>query len=159
MLLPAWRWPPVTAAMDHAPLPPFPADFYWGTSTSAYQIEGAAAEDGKGVSIWDTFVRRPGVIREGQTGDVACDHYHRHAEDVDLMAGLGVNAYRFSIAWPRIQPDGTGPANPKGLDFYRRLLERLRERGITPWVTLYHWDLPQALQDRGGWPERDTADP
>jgi beta-glucosidase len=136
----------------------FPAGFVWGTATAAYQIEGAVDEDGRGPSIWDTFATVPGAIANGDTGAVACDHYHRYAEDVDLMAGLGVNAYRFSIAWPRIQPDGTGPANPKGLDFYRRLLERLRERGITPWVTLYHWDLPQALQDRGGWPERDTAD-
>jgi len=135
----------------------FPAGFVWGTATAAYQIEGAADEDGRGPSIWDTFCTVPGAIAGGDTGAVACDHYHRYAEDVDLMAGLGVNAYRFSIAWPRIQADGTGPANPKGLDFYRRLVERLLERGITPYVTLYHWDLPQALQDRGGWPERDTA--
>jgi beta-glucosidase len=135
----------------------FPAGFVWGTATAAYQIEGAVDEDGRGPSIWDTFCTVPGAIAGGDTGAVACDHYHRYAEDVDLMAGLGVDAYRFSVAWPRIQADGTGPANPKGLDFYRRLVERLLERGITPYVTLYHWDLPQALQDRGGWPERDTA--
>jgi beta-glucosidase len=135
----------------------FPDGFVWGTATAAYQIEGAVDEDGRGPSIWDKFGTVPGAIAGVATGAVACDHYHRYAEDVDLMAGLGVNAYRFSIAWPRIQPDGTGPANPKGIDFYRRLVERLHERGITPYVTLYHWDLPQALQDRGGWPERDTA--
>jgi beta-glucosidase len=135
----------------------FPVGFVWGTATAAYQIEGAVDEDGRGPSIWDTFVAEPGRIANGDTGAVACDHYHRYAEDVDLMAALGVSAYRFSIAWPRIQPDGAGAANPKGLDFYRRLIERLRDRGITPYVTLYHWDLPQALQDTGGWPARDTA--
>ncbi|NUP47426.1 MAG: beta-glucosidase [Catenulispora sp.] len=145
------------AVTDHSPLPPFPAGFHWGTSTSAYQIEGAAAEDGKGLSIWDTFVRRPGMVREGQTGDVACDHYHRYAEDIDLMAGLGADAYRFSIAWTRIQPDGSGPANPAGLAFYDRLVDALLEKGITPFPTLFHWDLPQALEDRDGWLARDTA--
>jgi beta-glucosidase len=141
----------------HAPLPSFPASFYWGTSTSAYQIEGAPAEDGKGVSIWDTFVRRPDAVRDGQTGDVACDHYHRVGEDVALMADLGVNAYRFSIAWTRVQPDGSGPANPAGLAYYERLVDALLEKGITPFPTLFHWDLPQALEDRDGWLARDTA--
>ncbi len=135
----------------------FPPAFVWGTATAAYQIEGAAHEDGKGPSIWDTFSRQPGAIADGQTGDVADDHYHRFGDDVDLMADLGVDAYRFSIAWPRIQPDGTGPGNRAGLRFYRNLAEKLLERGITPWATLYHWDLPQALEDRGGWLDRDTA--
>ncbi len=131
----------------------FPDGFVWGTATAAYQVEGAVDEDGRGVSIWDTFVTVPGAIAGGDTGAVACDHYHRYAEDVDLMAGLGVNAYRFSIAWPRIQPDGTGAANPKGLDFYRRLIERLRERGITPYVTLYHVVLPEGVPVTSvGWP-------
>ncbi len=135
----------------------FPSAFVWGTATAAYQIEGAAAEDGKGPSIWDTLTRRPGAIADGQNGDVADDHYHRFGEDVALMADLGVNAYRFSIAWPRIQPDGTGPGNRAGLGFYRSLAEKLLEHGITPWATLYHWDLPQALEERGGWLDRDTA--
>ena len=143
--------------IDNAPLPPFPASFYWGTSTSAYQIEGAPAEGGKGESVWDTFVRRPGAVRDGQTGDVACDHYHRSAEDIALMAGLGVNAYRFSVAWTRIQPDGSGPANAAGLAYYERLVDALLEKGITPFPTLFHWDLPQALEDRDGWLNRDTA--
>ncbi|WP_026400881.1 glycoside hydrolase family 1 protein [Actinomadura rifamycini] len=134
-----------------------PDGWLWGTATAAYQIEGAVAEDGRGPSIWDTFAAEPGRVRNGDTGDVACDHYHRWPEDVALMAGLGVDAYRFSVAWPRIQPDGRGPANPKGLDFYDRLVDALAERGIAPVVTLYHWDLPQALQDRGGWMDRDTA--
>jgi beta-glucosidase len=144
-------------APDHAPFPPFPSSFHWGTSTSAYQIEGAPAEDGKGVSIWDTFVRQPGAVRDGQTGDVACDHYHRGAEDIALMADLGVNAYRFSVAWTRVQPDGEGAANPAGLAYYDRLVDALLEKGITPFPTLFHWDLPQALEDRGGWLARDTA--
>jgi beta-glucosidase len=135
----------------------FPDGFVWGAATAAYQVEGAVDEDGRGPSIWDTFVTRPGVIAGGDTGAVACDHYHRYPEDIDLMAGLGLGAYRFSIAWPRIQPDGVGAVNQKGLDHYRRVVDRLLERGIVPYVTLYHWDLPQALQDRGGWPERDTA--
>jgi beta-glucosidase len=135
----------------------FPTGFVWGTATAAYQVEGAVDEDGRGRSIWDTFCAVPGAIAGGDTGAVACDHYHRWAEDVELMAGLGMGAYRFSVAWPRIQADGTGAPNQKGLDHYRRLVERLLERGIVPYVTLYHWDLPQALQDRGGWPARDTA--
>ena len=132
-------------------------DFVWGAATAAYQIEGAVAEDGRAPSIWDTFCRVPGAIDNGDTGDVACDHYHRWPEDVALMRELGVEAYRFSIAWPRVLPDGTGAVNPAGLDFYDRLVDALLEAGIRPFVTLYHWDLPQVLQDRGGWPARDTA--
>jgi beta-glucosidase len=135
----------------------FPADFAWGTATASYQIEGSPDADGKGPSIWDTFTRVPGAITDGQTGDLADDHYRRFREDVAIMADLGVNSYRFSVAWPRIQADGTGPANHAGLDFYRRLSEALLERDITPYATLYHWDLPQALEDRGGWLERETA--
>ncbi|MET8360640.1 GH1 family beta-glucosidase [Micromonospora sp. NPDC005171] len=135
----------------------FPDDFGWGAATSAYQIEGAAKEDGRGESVWDTFSRVPGRTRNGDTGDVAIDHYHRYAEDLDLMRDLGLRSYRFSISWPRIQPDGTGTPNQRGLDFYRRLLDGLHERGITPMATLFHWDLPQALQDAGGWESRDTA--
>ncbi|MEU8799367.1 GH1 family beta-glucosidase [Spirillospora sp. NPDC048819] len=138
-------------------LPRFPEGFLWGTATAAYQIEGAVKEDGRGASIWDAFCAEPGRIRNGDTGDVACDHYHRWPEDVALMAGLGVDAYRFSVAWPRIQPEGRGPANAAGLDFYDRLVDALAERQITPALTLYHWDLPQALQDGGGWLNRDTA--
>jgi beta-glucosidase len=136
----------------------FPADFAWGTATAAYQIEGAANEDGKGPSIWDVFAHTPGTIAEGATGDVACDHYHRWRDDLDLMARLSHNAYRFSIAWPRVLPEGRGRLNPAGLDFYDQLVDGLIERGIAPFVTLYHWDLPQALQqERGGWESRDTA--
>ncbi|GHH73170.1 beta-glucosidase [Streptomyces sulfonofaciens] len=136
----------------------FPEGFTWGTATAAYQIEGAAAVDGRTPSIWDTYCRTPGKVRNGDTGDIATDHYHRWREDVDLLAGLGVGAYRFSLSWPRIQPTGRGPAVPKGLDFYRRLADALLEKGIEPVVTLYHWDLPQELEDAGGWPERATAD-
>jgi beta-glucosidase len=135
----------------------FPDGFLWGVATSAYQIEGAVAADGKGPSIWDTFTHEPGRIANGDTGDVAADHYHRVEADLDLMGELDVRAYRFSIAWPRVQPDGKGAFNTKGLDFYRRLLEGLAARGIDPMVTLYHWDLPQALDDDGGWLARDTA--
>ncbi len=135
----------------------FPDGFVWGTATAAYQIEGAATEGGRGRSIWDTFSATPGAVHNGHTGAVACDHYHRYAADVALMAELDMAAYRFSIAWPRIQPDGVGPANPAGLDFYDRLVDELAGHGITPIVTLYHWDLPQTLQDRGGWTDRDTA--
>ncbi|MGI5273933.1 GH1 family beta-glucosidase [Nonomuraea sp. CA-218870] len=131
--------------------------FLWGTATAAYQIEGAADEDGRGPSVWDTFSREPGRTRDGHTGDVACDHYHRWPEDVALLSDLGVNAYRFSLAWPRIQPRGSGPANQKGLDFYDRLVDALLAAGITPVPTLFHWDLPQALEDGGGWLARDTA--
>jgi beta-glucosidase len=136
---------------------PFPDDFVWGAATAAYQIEGAADEDGRGPSIWDTFSRTPGKTLNGDTGDVACDHYHRYPEDVALMRELGLGAYRFSIAWPRIFPSGSGRPNPAGLDFYKRLLDEIGAAGIEPWVTLYHWDLPQTLQDAGGWANRDTA--
>lgn len=137
---------------------PFPKDFLWGVATASYQIEGAVDAGGRGPSIWDTFSHTPGKVENGETGDVACDHYHRYAEDVDLMAELGIKAYRFSMAWPRLFPDGAGQLNRKGLDFYQRLVDRLLERDITPAITLYHWDLPQALQDRGGWANRDTVE-
>jgi beta-glucosidase len=136
----------------------FPDGFAWGTATASYQIEGAVDEDGRSPSIWDTFSHTPGKTRDGDTGDVADDHYHRYEEDVELMAGLGVGWYRFSLAWPRLQPEGHGPLNQAGVDFYSRLVDALLAKGIRPWVTLYHWDLPQVLQDRGGWPERDTAE-
>jgi beta-glucosidase len=135
----------------------FPPGFRFGAATAAYQIEGAVHDDGRRDSIWDTFCRIPGAIANGDTGDVACDHYHRFESDLDLMAELGLESYRFSIAWPRVQPDGSGALNPAGIAFYRRLVEGLLERGIEPIATLYHWDLPQALQDAGGWAERDTA--
>jgi beta-glucosidase len=137
--------------------PGFPPGFLWGVATSAYQVEGAVSEDGRGPSIWDTFSRSPGRVAGGDTGEVATDHYHRWREDVGLMADLGLTAYRFSIAWPRVQPEGRGRPNPAGLAFYSRLVDGLLEHGIEPWVTLYHWDLPQALQDRGGWPAREVA--
>ncbi len=140
-----------------AAIPELSADFRWGVATSAYQIEGAAETDGRTPSIWDTFCRVSGAVVRGEHGDVACDHYHRTAEDLDIIAGLGVDSYRFSLAWPRIQPGGRGPANPRGIAFYDRLVDGLLERGITPWLTLYHWDLPQELEDAGGWPARDTA--
>jgi len=132
-------------------------NFYWGTATAAYQIEGGASEDGRGRSIWDTFSHTPGRTLGGDNGDVACDHYHRSTEDVAMMAKLGVNAYRFSISWPRVQPGGSGQANAKGLAFYDKLVDDLLGHGIEPFVTLYHWDLPQELEDAGGWPVRDTA--
>jgi beta-glucosidase len=135
----------------------FPEGFIWGAATAAYQIEGAATQDGRGPSIWDTFSHTPGRVRGGDTGDVAADHYHRFAEDVDLMAAMNLGAYRFSVAWPRIQPDGRGAINPAGLAFYDQLVDTLLSKGITPAVTLYHWDLPQPLEDAGGWPARDTA--
>ncbi|MGW4374733.1 GH1 family beta-glucosidase [Streptomyces albidoflavus] len=135
-----------------------PADFTWGVATAAYQIEGAVAEDGRAPSIWDTFSHTPGKVAGGDTGDVACDHYHRWPEDLALMKRLGVDSYRLSIAWPRVHPRGDGPVNEAGLAFYDRLVDALLEAGITPNVTLYHWDLPQALQDRGGWPARETAE-
>ena len=135
----------------------FPPGFLWGTATSSYQIEGAWNEDGKGTSIWDTFAHTPGRITNGDTGDVANDHYHRYKEDVALMKDIGATAYRFSISWPRIFPSGTGTPNAKGLDFYNRLVNELVAAGIAPFATLYHWDLPQALQDKGGWQSRDTA--
>ncbi|MGW0480635.1 GH1 family beta-glucosidase [Nonomuraea sp. NPDC003214] len=135
----------------------FPPGFVWGTATAAYQIEGAVAADGRGPSIWDTFCRVPGAVAGGDSGEHACDFYHRWPQDVELMDRLGAGAYRFSLAWPRIMPDGDGRVNQRGLDFYRKLAGTLRERGIEPYVTLYHWDLPQALEDRGGWRARDTA--
>lgn len=136
----------------------FPPDFVWGVATAAYQIEGATDEDGRGDSIWDVYARTPGKVARGETADVACDHYHRWASDLDLIADLGVDAYRFSIAWPRILPEGRGRVEPRGLDFYERLVDGMLERGIRPFATLYHWDLPQALQDLGGWPNRETVD-
>jgi beta-glucosidase len=136
----------------------FPGNFVWGVATSAYQIEGAAQDDGRGDSIWDEFCRQPGAIKDGSSGARACDHYHRVAEDIGLMASLGVNAYRFSLAWPRVQPLGAGRWNEKGFEFYDRLIDGLLERGIAPYLTLYHWDLPQALQEGGGWVSRDTVD-
>ncbi len=135
----------------------FPVDFAWGAATAAYQVEGGAQDDGKGESIWDRFSRMPGAIADGTTGDVACDHYHRWQEDLELVARLNLNAYRFSIAWARVLPEGRGKLNAAGLDFYERLIEGLLARRIVPFITLYHWDLPQALQDRGGWQNRDTA--
>ncbi len=135
----------------------FPDGFLWGAATASYQIEGAVEEDGRGPSIWDTFSHAPGTTANGDTGDVACDHYHRVAEDVALMRELGLDAYRFSVAWPRIHPDGIGAANPLGVAFYDRLVDELLGAGIRPVVTLYHWDLPQALDDRGGWLNRDVA--
>jgi beta-glucosidase len=135
----------------------FPADFAWGVATSAYQVEGAVAAGGRGPSIWDTFTHAGDHIADASTGDEACDHYHRFRDDVAQMAGLGITAYRFSVAWPRVQPGGTGATNPDGIGFYDRLVDELLSRGIAPAATLYHWDLPQALQDGGGWPNRDTA--
>lgn len=153
--------PPATAlaqttrrSMDRSP---FPHDFAWGVATSAYQIEGAVAEDGRGPSVWDLFVKRPGAIYEGQTGDVACDHYHRYKEDVALMKRLGAKAYRFSVSWTRVFPEGTGTQNPKGFDFYHRLLDELGKAGVQPMCTLFQWDFPQALYRRGGWLNRDAA--
>lgn len=136
----------------------FPGDFVWGVASSAYQIEGAAFEDGKGPSIWDRFCRQPGKVFAGQNADLACDHYRRYPEDVALMRGLGVHAYRLSVSWPRVLPGGTGAVNAKGLDFYDRLIDSLCGAGIAPYVTLFHWDLPQALHERGGWLNRDSAD-
>ena len=134
-----------------------PTSFRWGLATSAYQIEGAVAEDGRTASIWDTYCRVPGAVHNAENGDVACDHYHRMPEDVALIHALGVDTYRFSVAWPRVQPGGRGPVNKAGIAFYDRLVDELLGRGIDPWVTLYHWDLPQELEDAGGWPARDTA--
>jgi beta-glucosidase len=136
----------------------FPEDFIWGVATSSFQIEGAAQEDGKGESIWDRFCRQPGAIADHSNGDVACDHYHRLDSDLDLIASLGVNAYRFSVSWPRVQPTGSGAWNEAGLAFYERLVDGLLARGIQPHLTLNHWDLPQALQDQGGWNARETVD-
>jgi beta-glucosidase len=143
--------------MTDSPMPAFPERFAWGVATAAYQIEGAVAEDGRGPSIWDTFCQQPGAVRDGHTGDVATDHYHRWPEDIALMQELGLTHYRFSVAWPRVQPTGSGAVNKVGLDFYERLTDALLAAGITPVPTLYHWDLPQPLQDAGGWLSRDTA--
>jgi beta-glucosidase len=135
----------------------FPKEFLFGASTSAYQIEGAVEEDGRAPSIWDAFSHAPGKVAGGATGDAACDHYHRYREDIALLRAARLDAYRFSIAWPRVSPEGRGAPNSRGLDFYERLVDELLESGIEPWPCLYHWDLPQALEDRGGWPNRDTA--
>jgi beta-glucosidase len=146
----------VGAADDPKPAQ-YPPGFLWGAATAAYQVEGAAREDGRGESIWDRFARTPGKVLNGDTGDVACDSYHRYPEDIALLRQLNLKSYRFSIAWPRIQADGRGAANPKGLDYYKRLVDATLAAGIRPLATLYHWDLPQALEDTGGWPNRDTA--
>ena len=134
-----------------------PAGFRWGAATSSYQIEGAVDEDGRTPSIWDTFAAVPGRVANGDDGSVTIDHYHRWSDDIELMAELGLDAYRFSVAWPRVQPDGNGDGNAPGIAFYDRLVDGLLERGITPWATLYHWDLPEVLEQAGGWPVRDTA--
>ncbi len=146
-----------SAQFESASEIPFPRNFFWGTATAAYQIEGAWNEDGKSESIWDRFAHTPGKIKSADTGDVACDSYHRWREDVALMRAMNLNSYRFSIAWPRIQKNGTGAANSKGIDYYSRLVDALLDARIRPFVTLFHWDLPQALEDAGGWPNRDTA--
>ncbi len=137
----------------------FPSDFLWGAATAAYQVEGAAAEDGRGPSVWDAFVRRPGAVREDHTGAIACDQYHHYPEDIRLLQWIGLKAYRFSVAWPRVQPAGRGAINARGLDYYDRLTDALLAAGIQPWCTLFHWDLPQALQDEfGGWRDRRTVE-
>src|SRR5205823_407146 len=137
----------------------FPRDFVWGAATASYQIEGAANEDGRGESVWDRFCATPGKVRNGDTGAIACDFYHRYRDDIALMRELGLDAFRFSIAWPRILPKGHGRVNAKGLDFYDRLVDELLANGISPFVTLFHWDTPQALEDAGGWPSRDILEP
>ena len=134
------------------------SDFLWGVATSSFQIEGATNEDGRGPSIWDTFCKVPGKVANGDTGDIACDHYHRYIEDLDLMKWMGVRAYRFSVAWPRVIPNGVGKLNELGLDFYDRLIDSLLKREIAPWLTMYHWDLPEALQLRGGWNNREIVE-
>jgi beta-glucosidase len=136
----------------------FPKDFVWGAATASYQVEGAAAEDGKGPSVWDTFCKKKGAVFEGHTGDEACDHYHRYKEDIALAKRLGISSYRFSVSWPRVLPAGTGAPNEKGLDFYKRLLDEMGQAGIEPMCTVFHWDYPQALYDKGGWLKRDSAD-
>ena len=147
-----------TSPHNESPPRSFPPGFLWGTATASYQIEGAVDVDGRGPSIWDTYSHRSGEVWNGDTGDIACDHYHRMDEDLDLMKELGVGSYRFSVAWPRVQPDGKGPANQPGLDFYRRLVDGLLSRNIEPTLTLYHWDLPQPIEDEGGWCVRDTTE-
>ena len=154
-----------TPRMVHAQVVPelssaqqkFPDGFLWGSATASYQVEGAVHDDGRGTSIWDRFSHTPGKTHNGDTGDVADDHYHRYKEDIGLMSDLGLRTYRFSIAWPRIFPEGTGVRNPKGFDYYDRMLDVLLEAKIAPYCTLYHWDLPQTLEDKGGWQNRDTA--
>lgn len=146
------------AGLSASALAALPDGFRWGLATAAYQIEGAAAGGGRGVSIWDTFSHTPGLTLHGDNGDIACDHFHRFDSDLDLLAQLGVRHYRLSVSWSRLQPSGRGPLNPEAVEFYRRLLIGLRERGIEPLVTLYHWDLPQSLEDEGGWPARTTAE-
>ena len=146
----------ITATTDALATRSFPADFLFGAATAAYQIEGASHEDGRTDSIWDAFSRVPGAVINADNGDVACDHYHRYRDDVALMKQLGLQTYRFSTSWARVRPDG-GPVNPKGVDFYSRLVDELLGAGIKPWLTLYHWDLPQALEEQGGWANRDTA--
>ena len=136
----------------------FPRDFAWGVASASYQIEGSPTADGKGPSVWDMFCRKPGAIWGGQTGDTACDGYRRWREDVRLMKELGIRAYRFSVSWPRVLSEGTGTVNRKGLDFYRALVDALRDAGIEPWVTLFHWDYPLALYHRGGWLNADSPD-
>jgi beta-glucosidase len=161
---PASATPPVAAGAGGAASPvvggesPFPADFAWGVATAAYQIEGAVTEDGRGPSVWDTFSKKPGATFEGQSGEVACDHYHRYREDITLLRELGARHYRLSVSWTRVLPAGRGAVNEKGLDFYERLVDELLRAGITPFVTLFHWDYPQALFDEGGWLARDSAD-
>jgi beta-glucosidase len=145
---------PATTTSPHH----FPEGFLWGSATAAYQVEGAVNEDGRGPSIWDVFSHLPGKTNKGDTGDVADDHYHRYKEDIQLMKDLGLKTYRFSIAWPRVFPQGTGTPNPKGLDFYNRMLDELLAANIQPFCTLYHWDLPQTLEDKGGWQSRETAE-
>ncbi|HET7127725.1 MAG TPA: GH1 family beta-glucosidase, partial [Gaiellaceae bacterium] len=144
--------------MPNLPLSAFPADFVWGTATAAFQIEGAVTEDGRGESVWDRFCATPGKVRNGDNGAIACDFYHRYRDDIALMRELGIDAFRLSIAWPRIIPGGRGPVNEKGLDFYDRLIDELLGNGITPYVTLFHWDTPQPIEDEGGWPVRSTVD-
>ncbi|MGZ8716132.1 MAG: GH1 family beta-glucosidase [Gaiellaceae bacterium] len=144
--------------MSNQPARAFPADFVWGAATAAYQIEGAVAEDGRGESVWDRFSATPGKVRNGDSGEVACDFYHRYPEDIALMRELGLDAFRFSVSWVRVVPDGRGPVNEAGLDFYDRLVDELLANGIKPFVTLFHWDTPQALEDNGGWTERATAE-
>src|SRR5690348_12407631 len=141
-----------------AHLPDRSSRLSWGVASASYQIEGATTEDGRGVSIWDTFAARPGAVVDGSDGAVACDSYHRLDEDIALVAGLGVDHYRFSIAWPRVQPTGSGPVEPRGLTYYERLVDALLEHDVNPMATLYHWDLPQQLEDAGGWLNRDTAE-
>ncbi len=144
--------------MPNLPLSAFPPDFVWGAATASYQIEGAATEDGRGESVWDRFCATPGKVRNADTGAVACDFYHRYRDDIGLMRELGIDAFRFSIAWPRVIPSGRGAVNTKGLDFYDRLVDELLGNGITPFVTLFHWDTPQPIEDEGGWPARGTVD-